>query len=209
MHKRCFVVLVLVAISMVTSFTDATINIQTQSFRGEYKNSKEKNSRHLKAMSDEERGKIEFTKMISVLKKPPNYSKAKTLQTTKTDISKIEISPGQKIDLTQMKTNSRRKVDLLKTFSKSRIFTRTASDSDIMKFKKMAEKDPDLRSISSVVGKNPTQFSAKQVEGVQAFLKHDPTRFFKFLKWGILGTIGLVFLVILALAVGGSVLVVT
>ncbi|KAF1781458.1 hypothetical protein GQ600_364 [Phytophthora cactorum] len=52
--------------------------------------------------------------------------------------------------------------------------TAPVKEAVISKMKKLAEQDPDLRSISSVVGKSPTQLSVKQVLDVQSFIKKDP-----------------------------------
>ncbi|KAF1784157.1 hypothetical protein GQ600_27619 [Phytophthora cactorum] len=77
------------------------------------------------------------------------------------------IAAGKKVDITKLKTPSGKTVDLTKV----KLKTTPVKEADISKMKKLAEQDPDLRSIGSVVGKSPTQLSAKQVTDVQSFIR--------------------------------------
>ncbi|ETI44405.1 hypothetical protein L914_10462 [Phytophthora nicotianae] len=163
---------------------------------------KENELRHLKGATggsggstNEERGILSALKPKSMFKKPSNLAVVKKLSGKNLNIGKIQILAGQKLDITKLKTASGKTVDL----SKVNLKTTPMKEADISKMKKFAEQDPDLRSVASVVGKNPTQLSAKQVSDVQSFIKKHPEDGLNIAHKMIYGGFGVLFLL---LAVG-------
>ncbi|KAG6960563.1 hypothetical protein JG687_00008152, partial [Phytophthora cactorum] len=158
--------------------TGADDSVRVQNVQDNLKrNLKENTPRHLEGVADvggdttnEELRIWGVIKSKPFFTKPSNLAKVKQFFGKNPDIGKIQIAAGQKVDVTKLKTTSGKTVDLTKMNRK----TAPVKEAVISKMKKLAEQDPDLRSISSVVGKSPTQLSVKQVLDVQSFIKKDP-----------------------------------
>ncbi|OWZ08270.1 RxLR effector protein [Phytophthora megakarya] len=181
MSRRYLIALVVLVVALAFSSIYANDNIQTQTVADEFQQHlKEMPYRQLKRESDKESDmgveerKLGLAKITTLFKKKPDPSKAKTLLRSNAHISKIEIPAGKTVDITKLKSVSGKRIDLTKKFSSQKTFPRAQSQSDLVKIKRFTEKDPDLRSISSVVGKNPTKFSANQVRGVTSFVQKHP-----------------------------------